>query len=213
MPLYMLERLSQLLYPPRCPYCQRVLARGESWCSLCRETLGGQDGLRDLSGRLSCAYSFLYKGSPREALLRFKFYGRKEYASAFAVRGAESVRRHLFRAEFSAVTSVPLSKTRRKERGYNQAELYARELAKLLDKPYEELLRKDSENRIQHSLGREERARNVQGVYSAQGDIIGRSILLCDDIVTSGATLRECARILWEKGAKQVYCVVIANAN
>lgn len=213
MPLNMLERLSQFLYPPRCPYCQRVLARRESWCPLCREALSGQDGLRYLSEQLFCAYSFLYKGSPREAVLRYKFYGRKDYAHAFAVRGAESVRRHLSRAAFSVITSVPLSKSRRKERGYNQAELYARELAKLLDKPYEELLRKDSENRIQHSLGREERARNVQGVYAAQGGINGRSILLCDDIVTSGATLRECARILWKNGAKQVCCVVIANAN
>ncbi len=213
MPPNILNRLCRLVYPPRCPYCQRVLTCEESWCPSCRELLGGQDGVRSLPGPLLCAYSFVYKGCPRDAVLRYKFYGRKEYAHAFAVRGQESVQRHLPYASFSVVTCVPLSRARRKERGYNQAELYARELAKLLDAPYEELLRKDCENRIQHSLGRDERSRNVQGVYSPQGAIAGRGILLCDDIVTSGATLRECARVLLENGAKQVCCVVIANAN
>lgn len=208
-----LRGLSQFFFPPRCPYCQSVMARGRSCCPLCAEALGDQHGVRFLTGHLLCAYSFAYKGRPREAVLRFKFKGRTSYAYPFAVKSLETVRQAFPDTRFDAVTAVPLSKARLRERGYNQSELLARELAAFLHTPYEELLDKKTENRVQHSLGKEERARNVQGVYTARGDVKGRAILLCDDIVTSGATLRECARILKESGAKSVSCLVIAHAN
>nr|WP_286166976.1 phosphoribosyltransferase family protein [Clostridium sp. D33t1_170424_F3] len=97
-------------------------------------------------------------------------------------------------------------------RGYNQSALVAKEAAQLLKLPYRVILEKYKENRIQHELDRRNRAKNVRGVYRflPGEEITGKRILLIDDIMTTGATLQECADVLLCHGAASVLCAVIA---
>lgn len=102
---------------------------------------------------------------------------------------------------------------REKERGYNQSALLARELSALLGVPADcHALCKSIDTPAQHALKGAERRGNVFGVFEvpAPESVEGKTILLCDDIKTTGATLDECAKTLKLAGAKEVYCVCIA---
>ena len=117
--------------------------------------------------------------------------------------------------DIDIITAVPLHKLRKKERGFNQSEILASKIGKLIGVPYVGLLVKFKKNKVQHSLPRLEREENVKNVYKAinENKIKGKNILLCDDIVTTGSTLRECAKILFEAGANKVYCATTAKAE
>ena len=120
-------------------------------------------------------------------------------------------------AMLDCVTCVPLSKGRYRERGYNQSELLARSVGQKLGIPYWELMEKWKETPAQHTLGRDMREQNVVGAYrlwrERENQIKAKNILLCDDIITTGATLRECSRILLEGGAKSVVCSTLVTAQ
>lgn len=99
--------------------------------------------------------------------------------------------------------------------GFDQARLLAKELARGLKLPYVSALEKPKGNRIQHELSFAERWENVKGVYRLKRkiDVRGKTVLLCDDIVTSGATMWEAGRVLLQHGAKAVYGVSLCRAK
>ena len=116
------------------------------------------------------------------------------------------------------VTSVPASRVKLGKRGYDQSELIARALAKFLKVPYLSLLREKGRSPVQKELGFSERFINVIGRYSIKnrraGALLkGKRILLVDDILTTGATINECARILLEGGIVEVFSLTIARAG
>ena len=210
-----LSRLFSFAFPRRCMFCRKVIDAEHLVCTECEESHPSVLLYKQLPKPMQkffCVVPYVYRDEVRDAILRFKFRNRREYAAWFAVRMAEAIAE----AELSActhVTAVPLSKSRLHERGYNQAELLARELASILQLPYEESLLKVKENRLQHRLKADERKKNVHGVYSALQDVsaMGKCYLLVDDIITTGETLGECTRILMRAGADDVFCVCIAK--
>ena len=112
------------------------------------------------------------------------------------------------------VTWVPISGIRRLFRGYDQDELLARVIARELGLPCRKTLNKVRHNRAQSGIrGHARRRANVLGVYRPAGDVAGKRILLVDDILTTGATAGECARVLLTAGAKEIHCVVVAAAR
>ena len=160
-----------------------------------------------------CTYLYPYEGIVRDSLLRYKFQGQKQNALFYAEHLARQVRLAFPEAEFDLVASVPLSRQRQKERGYNQSELIAAHLAKDLKLPFVQCLRKVRQNRTQHLLSRENRVRNVRGVYEpCEKAALGKRILLVDDIVTTGSTLAECSVQLYKGGAAFVACAAVARA-
>ena len=114
---------------------------------------------------------------------------------------------------FDGIAYVPLSGKSRRARGYDQSRLLARRLGKALGIPVVKALRKCRDTQTQHQLSREERAENVRGAYSCGMDLSGRSLLLVDDIVTTGSTLRECAAALYDSGAQSVCGICAAEAQ
>ena len=112
------------------------------------------------------------------------------------------------------VVPVPGSIARYKIRGYNQAALLAFPIAMQIGKPYrKDILTKIGENRSQVGLSSSERWQNVRGIFSASNrQIDKRTILVVDDIRTSGATMEACASVLMENGARQVYGLTLAQA-
>ena len=164
---------------------------------------------------LICCSAWPYWDKPKAAVLRFKFHGRREYAEAFGLSMARSVKENFSSAAFDLVCEIPLTKRRRRERGFDQARLLAKELARGLKLPYVSALEKPKGNRIQHELSFAERWENVKGVYRLKRkiDVRGKTVLPCDDIVTSGATMWEAGRVLLQHGAKAVYGVSLCRVK
>ena len=220
----MLKRLAQfildLLFPPRCVFCGEIIPPGTQVCRACAETVTPCGTIRRLElpedgGQIPCAALYPYEDKVRASILRYKFHGEKQNAEYYAEKLAAFVKLAYPGIAFSLVTWVPLSEERKKERGYDQAECIARPLAKALSLPCAPCLRKAKANRMQHFLSRGERVGNVHGVYSPTGgEAMGKKVLLVDDIVTTGATLAECAKMLLRGGgAEAVFCAAVAQAE
>ena len=156
-----------------------------------------------------------YKDTVRESLLRYKFSGRRSYASAYGRALAMKLQKEAL-DDFDILTWVPIAPLRRLRRGYDQVALLAdavgselgaipvRTLKKIRNTPPQSLLQDAAHRRA-----------NVLGAYrSVNPDLIrGKRIVLLDDIITTGATASECARVLLTAGAKEVYCAAVAVAN
>ncbi len=208
-----LERVLDLLFPPRCPFCGRVLDR-PGVCAGCASSLpwtAEADSLWELPGALRCAAPLWYEGAARQGLLRFKFQGAAGAADPLGGLIAQCAAERLS-GEFDTVTWVPVSRKRLRRRGYDQAELLARGACRRWDAHPERLLEKVRDNPAQSGLtDGESRRENVKGVYRAAGDCRGRRILLVDDICTTGATLGQCAAVLLDAGAETVVCAAAAR--
>lgn len=187
-------------------------------CAVCQEKLpwlvGGQ-AEQKLEFISRCASPLRYQGEVRGSIHRYKFKGLKGNAQLYGSLVAQCVKDHLA-GEYDLISWVPLSDKRRKERGYDQAFLLAQAAAVALDDAAVETLRKARHTDAQSGLEREaERRANVLGAYEVfDGSLIeDKRILLIDDVVTTGATLSECARILRTAGAKSVVCATLARAH
>ena len=207
-----------LVFPPRCIYCDRALAVDHHICPECLAEMVPEHHERCMrdgkSGKtILCTAPFLYDGKIRDTIHRFKFSGMMEIAPYLAEAMIYPITESCKALQLDFITAVPLFKKRLKRRGYNQAELLGREVGKLLKVPYEETLLKIKDNRAQHTLSRKERIDNVKGVYRVLPGcpVSGKSILLIDDVVTTGSTITECAKMLLAAGADTVLCAAVAD--
>ncbi len=143
-------------------------------------------------------------------ILAMKHGGKTWYAREFGFRLAQKIRRYYPDSRWDAVVAVPLHRTRRWKRGYNQAALVAGELASHLDVPsFEWLLRRHRRTSPQ-SGGRDQRRSNIEGAFESGGICSNARIILVDDVVTTGATTAECAMTLRRAGAAEVLVAACA---
>ena len=112
------------------------------------------------------------------------------------------------------LTPVPLHPRRLRSRGYNQSALLAKELSKKLGLDMNQsLLIRPKNNQPQVSASRDERRENVQGSFRCDGRADGRTVILVDDVATTGSTLSACAAVLKSAGASSVWCLVLARES
>ena len=214
-----LGRLLDILFPPRCPFCRRLLGRGEEGlCARCRQTLPWVKGRGSfpLDYLDWCAAPLWYRGEVRAAFTRYKFRGKTAYARVFGSLMARAALAREGRKVWDLVTWVPLSRERRRQRGYDQAMLLAMATALALDDVAVETLKKRQDVPAQSTLtDPAQRRANVLGAYEiADPELVrGRRILLVDDVVTTGSTLSECAATLLSAGAAGVIAVTLARAG
>ena len=211
-----------LLFPPRCCFCGSLLWKkdgdGEYVCRSCSQDLpaaGEHEGLTLGNCFVWCRSPFFYRGSVRSAVLRLKF-GRAEALAEPMGHYIASCLKQNGKTDFSVVTWVPLSRKRRAKRGYDQAEAIARRTAAELGLPAEKLLVKQRDTPAQSTRqSRGDRAANVRGAYRIcrEGAAAERTVLLIDDVVTTGATLSECAEMLMRDGAELVYAATFAKTE
>lgn len=208
--------LSRILFPPKCILCRQLLQEQETdLCHECRihtpEYTNTQKKLPYLAGWTALWY---YEGSVRSSILRFKFYNARSYADAYGRMLAMKLTQEDI--PFDILTWAPISRVRKWRRGYDQVELIAKAVgAELVIDPVP-TLKKLRNNPPQSGLGNAaQRRANVLGVYQVldQNWVAGKRILLLDDIITTGATAEECARMLLTAGAKEVYCAAVAAAS
>lgn len=219
------------LLPPRCASCHRP---GFRWCPACQAAAPGlQPPLCHTCGeprlqadRHACracrahppafdqaAAWGTYGGTLQAAIQQFKFRRNTGLALVFAALLAETVQARGWPVDF--ILPIPLGAARRRERGYNQAALLARPLAAHLGCRYDgRTLQRRRETRPQVGLSRAERRANVAGAFSARaGQLTGRTLLVVDDVMTSGATLDAAAQALRAAGAAAVYALTIGRAH
>jgi len=153
-----------------------------------------------------------YRGSLERLLHAFKFE-RHDFLDDPLSELLEHVIRERGDLEFDSIVPVPMHRSKLRQRGYNQAELLARALARRLRIRCDSaLLRKRIDRRPQSTLPRSEREKNVRGAFVGSQRCRDRSILLVDDVCTTAETLRACAKVLIAAGAARVCAVVVAKA-
>lgn len=208
-----LDRILDLLYPPRCAFCRRFLTEEEKGvCRFCRKKYGNLKAERELEHIRSCTAAFRYEGAVRDSLLRYKFRGVTAYGPVYADFLAKCIDESGFSCDI--ITWVPLSRRRLRKRGYDQARILAEETAKRLNLPCKLLLEKRVDTRAQSGIrDAEKRRQNAKGVYAccAPEACRGKRVLLIDDIVTTGATLSECALTLKKAGCAEVFAAAAAS--
>ena len=211
------QGLLELLFPRKCVFCGRLLDREETdLCRGCRRDVPVfSPGRRSIPFVSAWTAAYCYEGLVRDSLLRFKFGGRESYAAAYGRALAARIQEEL-EGEFDLLTYVPVSARRRFHRGYDQVRLLAGAVGRELGQKPVRTLRKRRHNSAQSSLsGREQRRANVLGAYTAvDAELVeGKRVLLIDDVITTGATISECARILRTVGAREVVCATLARAR
>lgn len=156
------------------------------------------------------AFSYgLYVGALREAIHLIKFKGLKRLAGPVS-----ALMTHMALPEVDFVVPVPLSHETLKERGFNQSLLIGKTVAGHINVPIrDDVLRKTRHTLMQSSLGMLERRENVKGAYAVEGALEGARVLLVDDVVTTGATVSECTKVLMKAGAGRVYVASPARTS
>ena len=213
-----LELFLDLLFPPKCMLCGSLLKREEQ--TICRDCTYGE--LPEMTGKAEkvpyfkeCVAPFHYETPIRDAILRLKFHGMQSYAEQFAAWMAVPVKEKLA-GKYDLISWVPCSRMRRWTRGFDQAKLLAQALAKELDGEAVSTLKKIRNTRKQSTItSPAARRANVFGAYKVPNPEIVRDkrILLIDDVLTTGATLSECGKMLQMAGSGELMCAVIAAAR
>ena len=209
----LISYLMELLFPPKCVLCRKLLKNGE--IDLCRDCRTETSSYTNDKTHIQFLDSFVavwyYEKNVRNSLLRYKFYGARSYAASYGRLLAMRLQEE--NVSFDVLTWVPVSRLRKFRRGYDQVELLAKAVGRELGITPEPLLHKIRHNRPQSGLKDASRRKaNVLGAYRMKKDaqISGKRILLLDDILTTGATAGECARVLKTAGAKEVHCAAMA---
>lgn len=208
------SRILDFFFPPRCAFCGRLLDEsGDGMCDACRETLPRTDDI-ELRCDFVRAYTapFYYEEPVRHAMLTYKFNNAPARGAVFGrLIGEDLLRRGI--TDIDMISWIPLSAKRKHKRGYDQAQLLAEAAAKVLGMEAVPVLRKARDVPPQSTLHTaEERRANISGCYvvrSAEA-VRGKNILLIDDIITTGSTLSECARMLLTAGAASVRGAAVA---
>lgn len=210
------QRLLDLIYPPKCVFCGRLLKENETdLCTKCRHSLPeAPEVIKKGEFFKQCWAVYEYDAAVKDSIHRFKFSGMQQYSEAYG----KLIAMKLLRAKVSTdvLTWVPISKKRLKKRGYDQSRLLAQVVARELDIPCIRTLKKTADNRKQSTVGgAPARRANVLGMYEAYSPerFQGKQVLLIDDVITTGATLSECSRVLLTAGAAQIECAALAAAQ
>lgn len=224
----MMERIAGLLldavFPPRCVLCHELLfeERGESLplCDACRS---GFSDLRARGGVVGehfhvCYSALRYTESFRESFHRYKFYGHWHYSKPYGRWMWEALSEEMEASlqSFDCISWTPLSRRRNLSRGYDQSRRLAEEVAAHSGLPLVPLLRKKKHIApLSRSADPDQRSKSIHNAYvmRREADVVGKRVLLIDDVITTGSTLEEASRILIENGAAEVCCLTLARAG
>lgn len=193
-----------------CPLCGQRPTDIKGCCQACTETLFAP------SVNAKTVTLGPYQGQLKAAVRAFKYRQATRLGTLFAERLTEVVTHNGWRLD--VICPVPLHRSRQRTRGYNQAALLGKHLAKSLQLPYRELLKRSVPTQPQAGLDASARSHNVRGAFqyaSLQGARVDSfsNVLLVDDVLTTGATTQACEAVLQDAGVTHVFLAVIARAE
>lgn len=211
----LVNKILDIIYPPVCVMCGRRAKDG--LCNKCENILQRQLALKIDDYTLDeeknfdeHMYLYQYDGLIRNLILNYKF-NQKSYLYQIFVKNLKNNKKTcLFLEKYDIIIPVPISHKRLKERGYNQSSLISNNIGKKYD---DKTLIKTKNIQPQSTLKKEDRITNIENVYSITNNenIKDKSVLLFDDIYTTGSTVNECSRILKQAGAKNIGILTIAK--
>lgn len=206
-----------LIYPPRCMLCHCLMESSErATCGKCEDRLPEYEKPpRKVRFYEKTSVVFRYEGYIVDAVKRFKFHGMQTYSEQFAEWMCIRINGELA-GKYDLVSWAPCSARRRRKRGFDQAELLAKEVAKRLGVPCIRTLRKIKEIPKQSKQTSDSARRaNVLGAYKAYRpeNYKGKRILMIDDVLTTGSTMEECGKILLWAGSGDLVCAAIVSAR
>ena len=205
----------RLIFPDKCLLCGKLLpSQPIHICDHCQahtqEAMKLKQKIPFLSGAFALWY---YEGPARNSILRYKFGHKRSYARDYGAILADKLSNV---QQYDLIVWVPVSSLRKLRRGFDQVELVARVFCKELGITPMPCLKKIRHNPPQSGIASAaQRRANVLGAYKVidPNMVRGKRILLLDDIITTGATISECAKTLMAAGAKEVYGVAIATTR
>lgn len=218
-------------FPPRCAGCnawghrfcpdcyQKVNQISESICCRCGDKLNYDfktvcNRCNQFPPKISAIRSWAYyDGVLQKAIRNLKYKGDLGLGETLAGLLLEVINKQSW--EIDLITCVPLDHNRHRERGYNQSAYLSRPLAHLTDLPYNgQAITRSKQTKSQVGLTVSERFMNVEGAFLADKKIVlGKSILIVDDVITTGATLNSCASAMFSAKASKVYGITLARAE
>lgn len=226
-----LKGLIDLIFPPRCLVCEDLSEN--SWCKKCLVSLNfieepicskcGKpcahkvDYCRECRGKrlyFSQARSLgLYEGTLKNAIQNLKYNNGKLLVSPLVNLAVQKMDPSLF--DIDLVTFVPMAQGKELKRGYNQAQIIATEIGRCLEKPCSLTLKVIKRIKDQTELDLKERRKNVRGAFEGvkRREVEGKSILLVDDVYTTGATINECTKVLRQSGADKINVFTLARTK
>lgn len=214
----MLNKILNYVYPNICGFCNKIISE-EYTCKNCQEKLKymyeSEKQLVSVNkyfDALVCAYK--YSGIIRSKILQYKFKNKKYLYASLSERLIKLL--NMYSNEIDIIIPVPIHYMRAFNRGYNQSFLIAKFVAKKIKKEIRNnILKKVLNNKPQSLLTANKRKSNVCNAYKIRkADAIkGKTILLIDDIYTTGATVNECSKVLKENGAKRIIVATVAKAT
>ena len=198
-------------FPVRCPYCDELITPHLTACEQCEKEIQAVN-IFNRTDNMCCISPFYYNGIYKKAILDLKFKNRSDYAKTLSLSMTNALKQYFDFSEFDYITCVPPSKNSYHKRGYNQAELLAKGLSLYTEIPFEHLLVKIKDTKVQHTISdAQERKQNIKNAFAVitqySDKIQDKTILLVDDILTTGATLEECGKELYKNKAKNVICI------
>ena len=225
----------RLLYPVRCPFCDEIVPGLEnlicdtckkeltpikSYCMKCGKHVQQETEYCDQCREVSHSYSrgrclLPYEGKVKKSIYRFKYGNRQEYAKAYAQLMAAEMGDFIQNCKADALLPVPLHARRQQKRGYNQATLLAKALGSLYGIPVRSHLIRRTKNTIpQKKLTFSQRQNNLKRAFKfTRNDVKLNTIIIIDDIYTTGSTIDAIARLCQEKGIEQIYFLTIAGGK
>ncbi len=217
-----------LLFPKHCIFCNHLTGSNEDVCDNCKDCLPFSENVCSVCGKYDCIcrkseFKFTkmvavydYKGGVVNAISQLKFHGRLGYADPLGRMMWQRLVRTDFVDRIDLIIPIAMTKKDLRKREYNQSALLARALSKQSGIPTDEkLLVKVRQTEKQHFLSESERRKNLAGAFSLTNPdaVAGKTILLCDDVCTTGATFAEVAALLLKCGAEEVFCLAVASTQ
>ena len=187
-----------------CEHCGRRLKQPLNYCSSCKNKMLSVDKARSI---------YNYEEPISNLIMQLKYFDKQYLAEVFSNSLANLYWKNYFNADY--ICYVPMTEKAKRKRGFNQGELIAKALSIKINIPVKEVLIKFRETPRQAKLTREQRLKNLKGCFKAQPkkEIIGKTILLVDDVMTTGATSETVAEVLKRKGANAVYLLTVASVT
>ena len=202
---------------PYCADCEKVLSfNNGNKCLICSEPIGNEAKVCDCCQKNKRNFKkafcpFVYDGVVRNSILAYKDSNRRYLAKSFAKFIAKELTDN--KVAIDVITFVPLTDKKKKKRGFNQAELLANELGKVLDVPVEDMFVKNKDSKTQKFSSYKERQQNMIGTYSVKNRKFKKkeNVLIVDDIITTCATVDYCAGLINKKVANVYVCAIARN--
>lgn len=198
--------LLDVLFPRRCIFCGELMEEQGLACRSCEQQLPFREDplcgeVMEPLDRLYCA--LVYDDPVPQGMANFKFHGKSRLSAYFAQQMLERMGGRLNGERIDLIVAVPMQRSKLRKRGYNQAKLLAEQLSRELEIPCSSCLKKVRRSQTQHTLSGRERRHAQKGSYGCKA-LNGETVLLVDDICTTGSTMKECARTLKAAGASRV---------